>query len=115
MATYSLETQLAQTVSATTTTILSKLADAADEKRVKAGMLKIRNIGASNNTITLQLDSNDGSGTDYELSEVTLGAGDEWQNPWDVTLTTANHVLEMVTSSTSAIDVVCNYLLKDDS
>jgi hypothetical protein len=115
MATYTVEEQNTAITTATTTTILSAISAAADEKRVKAGMISIRNKGAANNTITVQKDTNNGAGTDYELSEFTLGADEEWTNPWDMVLATASMVIEVVTSSTSAIDVCVSYLLKDDA
>jgi protein involved in temperature-dependent protein secretion len=109
MATYSLESQQTAITTATTTTILDARAAAADEARVKPGMITIRNKGAANNTVTVIKDV---SATDYEKAEFTLGADEEWVNPWDVICTGTGQSLEVVTSSTSAIDVDVNYLLK---
>ena len=107
--TISVEQQNTAIVLAQTTTVLSALAGANDEARVKAGMMTIRNKGAASNKITVQKDV---SATDYEISEFTLAAGDEWQNPWDTVLTGTTTILEVVTSSTSAIDVCVSYIKK---
>jgi len=109
MATYSAEEQNTAITTATTTTILNNLSAAADEARVKAGMITIRNKGAANNTITVQKDV---SATDFEISEFTLAAGEEWQNPWDMVIAGTASKLEVVTSSTSAVDVIVSYIKK---
>ena len=108
MATYSTEQQNTAITSATTTTILTA-PGANNEARVKAGMINIRNKGAASNTITVQRDV---SATDYELSEFTLAAGEEWQNPWDMAALSTTTKLEVVTSSTSAIDVCVTFIKK---
>ena len=112
MATYSIEQQNTAITTATTTTVLSALGAAADEGRIKAGMMTIRNKGAASNTITVIKDV---SATDYEMSEFTLGAGEEWQNPWDTAITGTGTTIEVTSSSTSAIDVCVSYILKDDA
>ena len=116
MATYSVEEQNTSITTATTTPILSAISASADEKRVKAGMIVIANKGASDNTITVQKDDNNGGGTDYELfPSFTLGADEVWISPIDTALATLNMILELVTSSTSEIDVCVRYILKDDA
>ena len=107
MATYSTEQQNTAITSATTTTILTALGAADDEARVKAGMITMRNKGAASNTITVIKDV---SSTDYEMSEFTLAAGEEWQNPWETMLTGTATKLEVITSSTSAIDVCVSFI-----
>jgi hypothetical protein len=109
MATYSIEQQNTAITTAATTTVFSALGAAADEGRIKAGMMTIRNKGAVDNTITVQKDV---SATDYELSEFTLQAGEEWQNPWDLAITGTGTIVEVVTSSASAIDVTVGFIKK---
>ena len=108
MATYSVEQQNTAITTATTTTVLSALASADDEARVKPGMLTCRNKGADSNTLTII--KNDG--TQYEITAVTLGAGEEWVNPWDTAITGTGTTLQITTSSTSAIDVCVSFIKK---
>jgi len=70
------------------------------------GWLTIRNKGAASNTITIIKDI---SATDYEKAEFTLGAGEEWVNPFNAELTGTGMTLEITTSSTSAVDVDCSF------
>lgn len=109
MATFSTEEQNTAITSADTTTVLSALSDTADEARIKAGMMMIRNKGAADNIITVQKDV---SATNYEVSEFTLAAGEEWLNPWDMVIAGTASTIEVVTSSTSAIDVVIGFIKK---
>ena len=109
MATYSIEQQNTAITTATTTDVFAVLSAANDEGRIKQGMMTIRNKGAASNTITVIKDV---SATDYELSEVTLGAGEEWQNPWDLAITGTGTKVQVTTSSTSAIDVCVGFIKK---
>ena len=110
MATYSADSQETAITTATTTTILSAPGAATTEKRVKAGMLSIRNKGTADNTITIIVDV---SATDYEVAEFTLGAEEKWTNEVDeFILRGTGKSLEITTSSTSAIDVVCGFIQK---
>jgi len=109
MATLSVEEYNADITTATTTPILPVGAGINDESRVKQGMINIRNKGAASNTITVIKDV---SATDYELSEFTLNAGEEWVNPWDTVLTGTTSKLEVMTSSDSAVDVCVSYIKK---
>ena len=109
VATYSIEQQNTAITTAATTTVFTALSAANDEGRIKKGMMTIRNKGAASNTVTVQKDV---SATDYEISEVTLGAGEEWQNPWDLAITGTGTIVEVVTSSTSAIDVTVGFIKK---
>lgn len=109
MATYSAEEQNTNITTATTTTIFTALAGANDQARVKRCMLSIRNKGTEDNTITLRKSS----GGTFELAEFTLSAGQDWTNErWDITIAGTATTLEVVTSSTSAIDVVCGFIKK---
>jgi len=108
MATYSVEQQNTAITTATTTTVFSALGAAADEGRIKQGMMTVRNKGAASNTITVI--KNDG--TAYEMSETTLGAGEEWQNPWDTAITGTATTMTLISSSTSALDVTVSFIKK---
>lgn len=110
MATYSIEEQNTAITTATTTTVFTALGGAGDEARIKKGMLTIRNKGAANNIILV--DKYVSSATQYEMSEFTLAAGDEWQNPWDLGIAGTTAIVRVTTSSTSAIDVVLTFMKK---
>ena len=110
MATYSLEEQNTAITTATTTTVLTALSAAGDEARIKVGMLTIRNKGAADNTVLV--DKYVGGATQYEMSEFTLPAGEEWQNPWDLGVAGTGSIVRVTTSSTSAIDVVLTFMKK---
>jgi hypothetical protein len=73
-------------------------------------MLAIRNKGGADNIILV--DKYVGGATQFELSEFTLGAGEEWVNPWDVGIAGTGSILRVTTSSTSAIDVVLTFIKK---
>jgi hypothetical protein len=105
------ESQETPITTATTTTVLSARAGATDEARVKPGMMTIRNKGAATNTITVQKDVTSPAAK-FEISEFDLAAGEEWQNPWDHVFEGTTDSLEVVTSSTSAIDVIVSYIEK---
>jgi hypothetical protein len=109
MATYSGERQVTKITAATTTDVLAARGNAADEARIKSGMMTIRNIGTADNTITVIRDV---SATDYEISEFMLSAGEEWQNPWDKYLTGTTDKLQIITSSTSELHVEVNFIQK---
>ena len=109
MATISVEQENTAITTAATTTVLTALAGANDEARVKAGMMTIRNKGAASNTVTVQKKV---TAAVFEVSEFTLAAGDEWQNPWDMVVTGTATIIEVVTSSASAVDVCVGYIKK---
>ena len=112
MATYSGEGQFTKITSATTTDVLAVRAAAADEARIKPGMMTVRNIGVADNTITVIRDV---SATDYEMNKFTLGAGGEWQNPWDKYFRGTTDKMQIITSSTSEIHVDISFIQKDDA
>lgn len=108
MATISVEEQNTAITTATTTTIFTALSGANDEARIKKGMLTLRNKGAVENVILV--DKYVGGTTQYEMSEFTLSAGEEWQNPWDLAIAGTGSIVRVTTSSTSAIDVVLSFI-----
>ena len=112
MAVYSGERQVTKITTAATTDVLGARAAAADEARVKPGMMTVRNIGAASNTMTVIRDV---SATDYELSEYTIPAGGEWQNPWDKYFVGTTDKLQIITSSTSELHVDVSFIQKDDA
>lgn len=64
------------------------------------------NKGAAVQNVTVQMDV---SATNYELVQFQLSADESWVNDADIILTSTDSI-EVVTSSTSATDVVCSYL-----
>ena len=106
---YAVEAQETAITTATTTDVLAVRAGATDEARVKPGMMTIRNKGTASNKVTVLKDV---SATGYEISEFTLGADEEWQNPWDHVFEGTTDKLKLVTSSTSALDVIVSYIEK---
>jgi len=106
---FAIEAQETAITTATTTDILDARAGATDEARVKAGMITIRNKGAADNLITLIKDV---SATDYEITEFTLKAEEEWVNPMEIVCNGTTDKIQLTTSSTSAIDVVVSYVEK---
>lgn len=110
MATHSLEEQNTAITTATTTTVFTALAGANDEARIKQGMMIVRNKGAVDNVILV--DKYVGGTTQYEMSEYTLSAGEEWVNPWDLAIAGTGSIVRVTTSSASAIDVVVGFIKK---
>ena len=89
-----------------TTDILDARSGANDTAHVKKGMLTIRNKGAADNTITLR--KSDGSIN--EIDEFTLVAEELYINDWDMVFRGTTDKLELVSSSTSALDVVVSFI-----
>ena len=106
---FAVSAQETKITSATTTPVLGARAGATDEARVKAGMMTIRNIGATNNTITIRRLV---TATNYEIVEFVLRGGQEYVNPWDAVFNGTTDSMTIVTSSASALDVVVNFVEK---
>jgi hypothetical protein len=98
--------QVTAITTATTTTVLTAPASG-DFKRVANGMISIRNKGASDTVITLQMDV---SATNYESREFTLPTGGDWVNGDREYILTSTDALEIVTGTATDVDVIVSYL-----
>ena len=89
-----------------TTDILDARSGANDTAHVKRGMLTIRDKGAADNTVTLI--KSDGSAN--EIDEFTLAAEELYVNDWDMVFRGTTDKLQLISSSTSALDVVVSFI-----